>query len=83
MAQTKTGKIVHQDKEGNIHIAVFKNPKYIKNCLTLRTFPFKYNQKIYFSEPEKQRILTLLSRQPAFAIKQPKEKTTKKKKVLK
>jgi len=69
MAQTRTGKIVHQDKEGNIHIAVFKNPKYIKNCLTLRTFPFKFNQKIYFSEPEKQRILLLLARQPKFEIK--------------
>jgi len=78
MAQTKIGKIVHQDKERNIHICVFKNPKYIKNCLTIRTYPFKFNQKIYFSEPEKFRILELLARQPKFEIKQKKKKEIEK-----
>lgn len=79
----KPNKPFHQDKEGRVRIAYFKNKnkkgtKYIIFCLSLMAFPFKYCQKMYIPEVNRQQVIDLLSRQPEFKIKESKRKKKEK-----
>lgn len=78
----KINKPFWQEKEGNLHIASFKNKnskgkEYIKSTITARTYPFTFNQTLHLSEPELLKLIKLLNKKPQFV---PKEKKPRKKK---
>lgn len=76
-------KPIYQDKEGHFKLSIFrnvnsKNVKYPMICLTRYAFPFKYNQKMYFSPKEVPKLLALLERTPEIQIEENDKKTKSK-----
>lgn len=72
--EKRKGKIIFEDKEGNVRLAIFKNKNnagttYTMCCLTLLRFPFKFNQKINFPPSEAERIIAVLKRLPEIKLK--------------
>lgn len=71
---------VFEDKEGQFKLAIFKNTNtkgvvYPLVCVTKCIFPFKFNQKIYFSPKEVPKLLELLQRIPEIEVEESKKNT--------
>lgn len=65
----KAHKPIWSEKEGNVQLSLFKNKnikgvKYPKFVFSIFKFPFQYNQKIYFTEQEADKMFLLLKNRP-------------------
>lgn len=77
MTKELGNKPVYEDKEGNIHLAIFENKNskgtvYPLICITVRRFPFKYSQKLWITPSEHDRIKVLADKRPEIEVKKKK-----------
>lgn len=79
MAHKKKNKPKFRDKEGNIHLQIFKNKgangEYVTYKITSYRFPFgKYNQEMTLMKIEVERLMELLERKPEVVLKKQEKK---------